>query len=112
MYIFAPVPGIAITVAKVPARIAANTVLAIKHMDQPGGLYDYWSGSPSPGGGGPGHSLTSTNTPPSLEEVGRMITGKSGSGKRCPTGMVWSPTHKKCILDITWGTDQYTRKSR
>jgi hypothetical protein len=66
----------------------------------------------SPGGGGPGHSLTSTNPPPSVEEVGRMITGKSGSGKRCPTGMVWSPTHKKCILDITWGTDQYTRKSK
>ncbi len=66
----------------------------------------------SPGGGGPGQSLTSTATPPSIEEVGRMITGKSGSGKRCPTGMVWSPTHKKCILDITWGTDQYTRKSR
>ena len=68
--------------------------------------------SHSPGGGGPGHSLTSTATPPSVEEVGRMITSGGRSRKRCPTGMVWSPRHKKCILDITWGTDQYTRKRR
>ena len=31
----------------------------------------------SPGGGGPGQSLTSTNPPSSLEEVGRMITTPS-----------------------------------
>jgi len=78
-----------------------------------GGFVADWSViSRSPGGGGPGQSLTSTNPPPSIEEVGRMITSGGRSRKRCPTGMVWSPRHKKCILDITWGTDQYTRKRR
>jgi len=79
----------------------------------------------SPGGGGPGLPPISTDPPPSLEATGASLTqpGKSGgpasSSKRgsrprrkCPTGMVWSSTHKKCILDITWGTDQYTRKRR
>ena len=40
-------------------------------------------GSPdSPGGGGPGHSLTSTATPPSVEEAGRMITSARPSAPR------------------------------
>ena len=75
--------------------------------------------SPSSGGGGPGELPTSTTPPPSIEETGGFIvdpplvrdsskpsTVKSKTRKRCPTGMVWSPFHKKCILDITWGTDQ------
>ena len=54
----------------------------------------------SPGGGGPGQSLTSTNPPPSVEEVGRIITGtalpKTGkrSWERCPHGYYWDG--KKC----------------
>jgi len=31
-----------------------------------------WSSSPR--GGGPGHSLTSTNPPPSVEEAGRLLS--------------------------------------
>jgi len=112
MYIFAPFPAIAVSVAKFPARIATNTVLAIKHMDQPGGLYDYWSGSSSPGGGGPGQSLTSTKTPPSVEEVGDLLmeiskTGRgygfditksrTSNGRRCPPGYRWDKKRRKCV---------------
>ena len=61
------------------------------------GLIPIILGSPSPGGGGPGHSLTSTNPPPSIEEVGRMITGKFGSGKRCPPGYIWSHKKQRCV---------------
>ena len=79
----------------------------------------------SSGGGGPGGvltsavppSITSGGAPPSAEGLGRLINSAHGGGrsgakprKRCPTGMVWSNVHKKCILDITWGTDQYSGK--
>ena len=63
-------------------------------------------GSISPGGGGPGQSLISTATPPSVTEVGRMITqgghpmkggrpdsSKASQGrsrKRCPPGYRWN----------------------
>ena len=49
----------------------------------------------SPGGGGPGHSLTSTNTPPSTEEVGRMITSGGRSRKSCPPGYRWNG--RRCV---------------
>ena len=46
-----------------------------------GGFVVDWSViSRSPGGGGPGQFLTSTATPPSVEEVGRIITGLSNMG--------------------------------
>ena len=61
----------------------------------------------SPGGGGPGQSLTSTNPPPSVEEVGRMITTPPQSERhararilkktRCPPGHRWSYRFKKCV---------------
>jgi len=108
MYIFAPVPGIAVTAAKVPARIATNTILAIQRIDQPGGLYDYWSGSSSPGGGGPGLSPISTNPPPSIEATGASLAqlGKSGGPARaskqgsrprryCKPGYRWNGT--RCV---------------
>ncbi len=54
----------------------------------------------SPGGGGPGQSLTSTNPPPSVEEVGKIVTQpqpragqqRIGGKRRCPynfTGGKW-----------------------
>ena len=65
----------------------------------------------SPGGGGPGQSLTSTNPPPSLEEVGTMIiqgghpmkgghpdSPKASRGrfrKRCLSGYRWNG--KRCV---------------
>jgi len=49
----------------------------------------------SPGGGGPGQSLTSTVTPPSVEEVGRMITSGGRSRKSCPPGYRWNG--KRCV---------------
>jgi hypothetical protein len=69
----------------------------------------------SPGGGGPGHSPISTNTPPSLVEQGRAMAeagkygrtpspsvGKEsrasrGSRKKCPPGKIWSPRLKRCV---------------
>ena len=61
----------------------------------------------SPRGGGPGQSPISTNTPPSIEEVGRMITSPSASEQtarakilkktRCPPGHHWSYRHKRCV---------------
>ena len=77
--------------------------------------------TPSSGVGGPGELPNLHRPPPSIEETGEILSNPSIAGevpssprrssskkrrKRCPTGMVWSPVHKKCILDITWGTDQ------
>jgi hypothetical protein len=81
--------------------------------------------TPSSGVGGPGEIPNLHRPPLSMQETGEILSnppmagGKTGSPrrstskkrrKRCPTGMVWSPVHKKCILDITWGTDQAHRK--
>ena len=62
----------------------------------------------SPGGGGPGQSLTSTatppsveevgrmiTTPPSVEEVGRMVTSGGRSRKSCPSGYRWNG--RRCV---------------
>ena len=99
MYIFAPFPAIAISVAKVPARLTMDLLEAMDRMYVLGGVFG--SGiSSSPRGGGPGHSPISTSTPPSVEEVGRIITGtvspKTGkrSWERCPHGYYWDG--KKC----------------
>jgi len=51
--------------------------------------------SSSPRGGGPGHSPISTNTPPSIEEVGRMITSGGRSRKSCPPGYRWNG--RRCV---------------
>ena len=62
----------------------------------------------SPGGGGPGHSLTSTNSPPSVQEVGRLFNqrdwGRStsytkfnGKRPRCPSGYRWDKKRRKCV---------------
>jgi len=61
----------------------------------------------TPGGGGPGGYPTSTVPPPSVEEVGGMITSPPASeqtarakilGKtRCPPGHHWSYRHKRCV---------------
>jgi hypothetical protein len=69
----------------------------------------YGLGSPdSPGGGGPGHSLTST-TPPSITATGASLAqfgktegparaSKRGSRpRRCPKGKIWSPRLKRCV---------------
>jgi hypothetical protein len=68
----------------------------------------------SPGGGGPGQSLTSTDPPPSVEEVGTMITqgahpmkgghpdsskvSRGRSRKRCPPGYRWNG--KRCVRKV------------
>jgi len=65
----------------------------------------------SPGGGGPGQSLTSTVTPPSITEVGTMIiqgghpmkwghpdsskASRGRSRKRCPPGYRWNG--RRCV---------------
>jgi hypothetical protein len=70
-----------------------------------------WLDFTSPGGGGPGHSLTSTDPPPSVEEVGTMITqgghpmkgghpdspkaSRGRSRQRCPPGYRWNG--KRCV---------------
>ncbi len=122
MYIFAPVPGIAVTAAKVPARIATNTLLAWKHMYEPGGAFgtggymeSHWGLNPpySPRGGGPGLSPISTDPPPSLEATGASLAqrGKPGGPsrasqkgsrprrKKCPKGYHWSKYLRMCIRD-------------
>jgi len=87
-----------------------------------GGTVSTWFTPDSPGGGGgPSVIPNLRRPPPSIEETGEILSNPSIAGevpssprrstskkrrKRCPTGMVWSPVHKKCILDITWGTDQ------
>ena len=49
----------------------------------------------TPGGGGPRDSLTSTNPPPSVEEVGRMVTSGGRSRKSCPPGYRWNG--RRCV---------------
>ena len=73
----------------------------------------FWQDPPSPGGGGPGTYPISTNTPPSIEEVGRMITGKSGSGKsrsrrKCKPGHYWNG--RKCVRIPEKGWRDFSRK--
>ena len=74
--------------------------------------FDTWF-PPSPGGGGPGQSLTSTNPPPSVEEVGDLLNEVAPSliyaprgvpyrtrrqnGKRCPPGYRWDKKRRKCV---------------
>jgi hypothetical protein len=76
--------------------------------------------SDSPGGGGPGHSLTSTNPPPSVEATGASLAqhgkteGPARSSKRgsrhrrfsdpaymtdpkCPRGYYWDYRKRKCV---------------
>ncbi len=69
-------------------------------------------GSPdSPGGGGPGHSLTST-TPPSITATGASLAqpgktvGPARSSKRgsrprrkCKPGYIWSKKLRRCVYD-------------
>ena len=68
----------------------------------------------SPGGGGLGQSLTSTATPPSVTEVGRMITGKPGKPSKrdsfgCPPGYysVWSHRKKRYVCLPVGTKDEY-----
>jgi len=107
MYIFAPFPAIAISVAKVPARLSMDLLGAMDRMYEPGGVFGPGVSS-SPGGGGPGQSLTSTTTPPSIEEVGRLLNqrdwGRStsytkfnGKRPRCPSGYRWDKKRRKCV---------------
>ena len=71
-----------------------------------------WLDFTSPGGGGPEAYPISTTTPPSIEEVGRIITGlsdmghgepgvgrRSTNGKRprCPPGKRWSRRLRRCV---------------
>ena len=66
----------------------------------------------SSGGGGPGESPTSTDSPPRLQQQGRPVPvvvpaasisahggRRSGSKprKRCPPGYTWSKTKRKCV---------------
>ncbi len=94
MYIFFPAPSIAISAAKIPAHLTMDLIYALDRMYQPGGVFGPGL-SPSPGGGGPGHSPISTNTPPSLEEVGRMITSGGRFRKSCPPGYRWDG--RRCV---------------
>ena len=105
MYIFAPVPGIAVTVAKVPAHLSMELIYAAQRMYEPGGIFGPGISS-SPGGGGPGHSPISTDPPLTTEEFGRMITSPPAKRrsrprreKKCPPGYYWSRTRQRCELD-------------
>ncbi len=71
----------------------------------------------SPGGGGPGQSLTSTNPPPSLEATGASLTqlgktegparasqrgsrprrGPKGTLIKCPRGYHWDKKTGRCL---------------
>jgi hypothetical protein len=66
----------------------------------------------SSGGGGPGESLTSTDTPPALHRQGQPVPvvvpaasnsahGGRRSGakarKKCPRGFRWSPENRRCV---------------
>ena len=79
-----------------------------------GNMYEIDYIDDSPGGGGPGQSLTSTNSPPSVEEVGALLmeiskTGRgygfditksrksNGKRRRCPRGMRWSRRLRRCV---------------
>jgi hypothetical protein len=73
----------------VGAISAARVLLLYFLLDSPD------SSISSPGGGGPGRSLTSTITPPSVEEVGRMITSGGRSRKSCPPGYRWNG--RRCV---------------
>ncbi len=105
--------GIGLIARSPYVSLGVGVLHGLSHMFKPGhnpagpsftewitGTYD----PSSPGGGGPGQSLTSTNPPPSVEEVGRMITGKSGSGKsrprrKCKPGYIWSKKYRRCVFD-------------
>jgi len=68
----------------------------------------------SSGGGGPGESPTSTDSPPALHQQGQPVPvvvpaasdsahggGRSGAKprkrKRCPPGHHWSTVHRRCV---------------
>jgi hypothetical protein len=66
----------------------------------------------SSGGGGPGESLTSTDSPPALHQRGQPVPvvvpaasnsahgGRRSGSKprsRCPPGYTWSKTKRKCV---------------
>jgi hypothetical protein len=112
--------GVAWHLVHIPAHLMAQAISSLQRMYEPGGVFD----TPlressfeitgldflSPGGGGPGHSLTSTDTPPSIEEVGRIITGLSDmghgepgvgrgkkNGRRCPPGYRWDYRKRRCV---------------
>ncbi len=70
--------------------------------------------SDSTGGGGPSEPLTSTESPPSLEQIGKAsehisspaAAGNSAQGgrrsgskprKKCPFGHYWSKKHRRCL---------------
>lgn len=77
----------------------------------------FWQDSPSPGGGGPGQSLTSTNPPPSLEATGASLAqpgktegparaskrgsrprrGPKGTLIKCPRGYYWDKKTGRCL---------------
>ena len=99
----------------IPAHLVAHAFSSLQRMYEPGGVFDTPLRSSfdikgleflTPGGGGPGSVVTST-TPPSIEEVGRMITSPPASEQtarakilkktRCPPGHHWSYRHKRCV---------------
>ena len=66
--------------------------------------------SPSPGGGGPGQSLTSTNPPPSVEATGASLTqlGKPGGPASSPKRR--SRPRRKCKPGYRWNGHRCVRK--
>ena len=94
-------------------RGAGLGTAALWKLTRLGGIHGL--GSPdSPGGGGPGHSPISTDSPPSMREQGRASAepgtygrtpspsvGKesraSRSSKKCPKGFRWDPKKRRCV---------------
>jgi hypothetical protein len=115
--------GIGLIARNPYVSIGVGVLHGLSHVFEPGhhpagpsftewitGTYD----PSSPGGGGPGHSLTSTNPPPSLEATGASLaqhgktegparSSKRGSRprrKKCPPGHYWSKKHGRCVSRI------------
>jgi len=106
-YYYYPVRGVRKTIEYMPLITAAATLAwpatwgpkaglgAVALWKARGAIIGISALTYSPGGGGPGHSPTSTDPPLITEEVGRMITSGGRSRKRCPPGYRWNG--KRCV---------------
>jgi len=123
-YYYYPVRGVRKTIEYMPLITAAATLAwpatwgpkaglgAVALWKARGAIIGISALTYSPGGGGPGQSLTSTDPPPSIEEAGDMLmeiskTGRgygfdimksrTSNGRRCPTGYRWDKKRRKCV---------------
>ena len=64
----------------------------------------------SPGGGGPGHSLTSTNPPPSVEATGASLAQLGKPGVPASSSKRGSRPRRKCKPGYRWNGHRCVRK--